>query len=65
MDLRSLFMWHREQQKRFAWLADNHKTTGGGQCHRDAVTRRNLKLAQFHADAAKTLKEVINEQRVT
>lgn len=48
MDLAALFMWHREQQERFAWLAEHHKTTGGGQCHRDAVTRRNLKLAQFH-----------------
>lgn len=60
MNLSSLFLWHREQAERFDWLAQHHKTTGGGQRHRDAVTRRNLKLAQFHADAAKVLKEAIH-----
>ena len=54
MTLDQLFLWHREQQDRFAWLAEHHKTAGGGQCH--AVTRRNLKLAQFHADAVAVLK---------
>ncbi|WP_144154524.1 hypothetical protein [Paraburkholderia sp. BCC1885] len=56
MTLPELFMWHREQVERFAWLADNHKTTGGGTRHRAAVTRRNQKLAAFHADAASLLK---------
>lgn len=60
MNLAALFIWHREQAERFEWLAGHHKTAGGGQCHRDAVTRRNLKLAKFHADAAKVLKEVIH-----
>lgn len=57
MTLDQLFLWHREQQERFAWLAENHKTAGGGQCHKDAVTRRNLKQAKFHADAAGVLKQ--------
>ncbi|MGQ7937317.1 hypothetical protein [Paraburkholderia sp. D1E] len=55
MTLSQLFMWHREQAERFAWLADNHKTTGGA-VHRAAVTRRNQKLAAFHAEAASMLK---------
>lgn len=55
MTLDQLFLWHREQAERFAWLADNHKTTGAT-VHRGAVTRRNRKLAAFHAEAASLLK---------
>jgi hypothetical protein len=64
MNIANLFLWHREQSERFEWLAEHHKTTGGGQCHRDAVTRRNLKLAKFHADASKAIKEVIHANQV-
>ena len=50
MTLKQLIQWHREQQERYEDLAKNHKTTGASN-HRDAVTRRNLKLAKFHAEA--------------
>lgn len=61
--LDQLFMWHREQAERFAWLADNHKTTGGDTRHRAGVTRRNQKLAAFHADAASVLKLMMPNDR--
>lgn len=54
MTLASLYIWHREQAERFEHLAKNHQTTGAS-VHRNAVTRRNEKLAQFHKDAAKVL----------
>jgi hypothetical protein len=60
--LDQLYLWHREQSERFAWLADNHKTTGVvGSAHRAAVTRRNQKLARFHAEAAQCIKSLKGE----
>lgn len=58
MTLLDLLQWHREQQERFEYLAVNHKTYGA-QIHRDAVTRRNVKLASFHAEAATVLRNEI------
>ena len=61
MTLRQLFIWHREQQERFEDLAKNHKTCAAP-VYRAAVTRRNEKLAKFHADAAAVLKATLHER---
>lgn len=50
-----LLKHHREQVERFEHLATNHKTTGAP-THRNAVARRNTKLAQFHMEAVECLK---------
>lgn len=60
MTLRQLYIWHREQQERFEDLAKNHKTCAS-KVYRDAVTRRNEKLAKFHADAAAVLRAALHE----
>lgn len=55
MTLDELYLWHREQAERYRHLAENHRTTGATRC-REAVTRRNIKLTEFHRDAAECLK---------
>jgi hypothetical protein len=57
MTVEQLYMWHREQAERYEDLARNHRTTGASVV-RNAVTRRNLKLAEFHTEAAAVLNEV-------
>jgi hypothetical protein len=55
MTLAQLYLWHRQEAERFTDLSKSHQTNGST-THRNAVTRRYEKQAEFHSHAATLLK---------